>query len=140
MVTLDGKPLSGAVISQSGDWSWTQEEFTQEAKTDSEGGFILPPIIAHTILASVLPAQIIILQTIRIEYGGTTYNGFMYEKTNYDKFSELGGTSFNLVCELSNKKDYIGDDSPRDKMVFLYNKDTAYGVCRVVPSPFLTKE
>lgn len=134
-VTQNGKPVPGVKLHQSVNWAWGQKEFTFETVADADGKFIFHPILAHSFFAGIVPAEIDIKQTLRINHEGANYDGWMYNKSDYNNLSELitGEVSLNLTCELTTKKDHFGDNSPIDAKSSPSEKDTAYGICRIAP-------
>ncbi|WP_246004546.1 carboxypeptidase-like regulatory domain-containing protein [Plasticicumulans acidivorans] len=100
-VVLDhGKPVEGARIERSFTWQSNGETGVDETHTDARGSFSLPVIFRRSLLASLLPHEPFIRQTILIHHAGKTYQAWMFNKGEYAENGELGGRPISLVCRL----------------------------------------
>jgi hypothetical protein len=109
-VTLNGKPVAKAKVI----WEilFDGQKLMSESITDEMGNFFLPAVYDRSIW-KYTPFEIVIGQTINIEYESKTYLAFGTSKRNFDLGGELnspiviasGGelTPFILTCELTNK-------------------------------------
>lgn len=101
-VLLDGKPVAGAKIEQQYIWLWDQKTRTFSTTTDAQGHFSFPDRVEKSFFATVIPTGQKINQTIKIVHDNNEYDGWLHDKDNYTRQSESGGSSFNLVCEITN--------------------------------------
>jgi hypothetical protein len=116
VVMNQGKPVVGAVVEQQYFWHWKSERGQTEVKTDAEGKFTFPAIIKSSLMASVLPHEPFIEQTILIKQEDNTYKAWMFDKRDYEKNGELEGKSIFIDCNLQNQ---------------LSHKGKIYGICEL---------
>jgi len=108
-VVLDhGKPVEGAVIERSYEWSWKNQKGGDQAATDAEGAFSLPVIWGRSLSASLLPHEPNVRQTLLITYQGKTYDGWFFNKGDYRENDELG-RPIRLVCRLESEPQRRGE-------------------------------
>ena len=124
LITINGKPVPYAEVSESATWNWNKEEFSFGKKTEKDGTFSFSPIISHSFFAGILPEEIRIKQMIRITYDNVTYDGWMHFKQDYGNLSEIEGGRLDVICELTNSKDYLSKKVPE-------NGTAPYGICRL---------
>ena len=108
VVTNQGKPVFGAVVEQQYFWQWKSEHGQTQLKTDAEGKFTFPAIIKSSVMASLLPHEKIIEQTILIKHEGNIYKAWMFDKRDYEKNGELDGKSIFMDCNLQNQLSHNG--------------------------------
>lgn len=109
-VVLDhGAPVEGARIERTYNWGWNDKKGGDHAVTDGQGAFALPSLWGSSLLASVLPHEPVVEQTILIHHGGNVYKGWMYDKHNYAENGELRGKSISLVCRLEAEPTHHGN-------------------------------
>lgn len=100
-VVLDhGRPVEGAVIERSYEWSWKDQSGDDSTTTDARGVFSLPVIWGHSLSASLLPHEPLISQTILIRYDGKSYDAWLFSKGGYQENDELDGRAISLTCRL----------------------------------------
>lgn len=100
-VVLDhGKPVEGASIERSYKWMWNDQTGGDTATTNSQGAFSLPAIWGHSFMASILPHEPVVRQTILIKAGGKSYDAWMFTRGNYQENAELNGRPIVLACRL----------------------------------------
>jgi len=99
VVVSQGKPVAGAVIERSYDWSWKEQQGKDQVVTDDKGEFYLSPIVGTAFLGW-LPHQPMVQQTISIKHGGRSYDAWLYTKSNYRPNGELSGKPIQLYCSL----------------------------------------
>lgn len=118
-VVQKGKPVEGAVVEREYFWHLKDQQVVEEVKTNAKGEFEFPEATGSSFLGSFLPHEPNVRQTIQIKLGGQTYMAWAYYKSNYDRFSELGGKPISLVCDLDAKPSHKG---PNNKV---------YGICEL---------
>lgn len=116
VVLKSGTPISGAVVEQEFVWSWNDEVGRTSVKTDTLGQFRFPAQVRHSLLASLLPHEPRIKQTILIRYSGETFQAWLLDKSSYKEDSELGGRPIALICDLDAAVEHQGE---------------VYGMCRI---------
>lgn len=100
-VVLDhGKPVEGARIEQSWEWGWNDTKGHQEAVTDQRGTFAFSPVWRHSLMASLLPHEPVVVQTILVHFAGETYKAWMFDKHTYKENGELGNKPVEIICRL----------------------------------------
>lgn len=109
VVTHQGKPVVGAIVEQHYVWHWKNERGQTQVNTDAEGKFRFPAIVKSSLMASVLPHEKIIEQTILIKHEGNTYKAWVFDKSNYNQNGELKGKPIVIECELQNPLTHKGD-------------------------------
>lgn len=105
----NGKPVAGATIEREFRWAWGDEVGTDKTTTADDGSFHLPRIERSSFWGSILPHEPTIRQTIKIKVNGKTYDGWLYDKHNYDDKGERGGLALKLLCSLENTPQRHGD-------------------------------
>ncbi len=99
VVSMDGKPLSGAKVTH---WyKWKDEAFTQEIETDLNGKFAFKGVSKKSFFWSIFPHNPAIGQEIKISYGGETYTAWRFKKGDYELNSESNGTALFMACDLN---------------------------------------
>lgn len=124
-VMINGEPAALAEINQEIVFSWRDKIFKAETKSDMAGNFSLSAITHREVLAHLLPHQPNIKQTIFITYNGVEYPAWFFDKSDYLLLSEIDGKPINLVCELTNKKDYLIQGQEESL------GNVPYGICRL---------
>jgi len=99
VVVSQGKPVAGAIIERSFDWTWKNKKGEDQTSTNDKGEFHLPEIVGTAFLGW-LPHQAMIQQTILIKHGGRSYDAWLYTKSNYRTNGELNGKPIQLYCSL----------------------------------------
>lgn len=100
-VVLDhGRPVEGARIEQDWEWDWNATKGHQEAVTDQQGAFALSSVWRRSLLASLLPHEPVVVQTILIHFSGKTCKAWMFDKHTYRENGELGNRPIKIVCRL----------------------------------------
>lgn len=117
VVTLAGKPVSGAEITRSYKWQGPDLSGKESVTSDTQGRFHFDATFESAILPSLFPHNPSILQEIMIQHHGKEYEAWMFMKGNYDENGELGGKPIKVSCELN-------DEASRDSGFF--------GICRLV--------
>ncbi len=107
-VLQDGKPVAGAVVEREFRWAWKQENGTDTALTDAQGGFRFPAIERSSLMGSLLPHQPNVRQTILIKHGGKTHKAWMFDKKNYRAEGEIGRPIV-MTCRLESEPTHHGD-------------------------------
>ena len=125
-VMINGEPATFAEINQEIIFSWREKIFKAETKSDMDGNFSLPAITYREVSAHLLPHQPNIRQTILISYNGVEYPAWFFNKSDYLLLTELEGKSVNLVCELTNEKDYLLPSQDKS------SSNVPYGICRLI--------
>jgi hypothetical protein len=111
LVTLNGKPVANAKVTR--EVLFRDEKLNSETITDANGNFLLPAVYDRTIWKHT-PFEVVIGQTINIEYDNNKYLAFRTSKRNFDVDGELNSpiaiengealTPFILACELTNEE------------------------------------
>ena len=109
VVTLKGKPVANAKVTR--EVVFRDEKLNSETVTDENGIFLLSAVYDRTIWKHT-PFEVVIGQTINIEYDNNQYLAFGTSKRNFDLGGELNPsnvianagelTPFILTCELNN--------------------------------------
>jgi len=124
-VLMNGKPVSGAKVTQTADYKDKIHSFT--TITDDQGRFHFDDIYTYSLRLS----ETAILQKIVIDYDGKEYLAWKLMKRHEHRFGELNDEStneknmqsINLTCELTNdqgNEQYIGSE---------LNRRIVYGLC-----------
>ena len=100
VVVSDGKPIAGAAIEREYVWGWNDRRGGDKTVTDASGQFKFPAIVNSSLMASMLPHEPAVKQTIVIRVNGQAYEGWIATKPNYDHNGELDGKPIKLYCEL----------------------------------------
>ncbi len=119
VVVHKGKPVEGATVEWEYFWHLKDQKAVAEVKTNAKGEFQFPEATGSSFLGSFLPHEPIVEQTIRIKVGDKTYMAWAYNRSNYDKLSELGGKPISLICDLDSPPSHKGPD------------DRVYGICEL---------
>jgi hypothetical protein len=115
-VVINGKPVSGAEVTQITLWSKPGEVPDVTSRTDVQGRFSFPEITRPAGFFNLVPAEIAIVQKINISFEGKEYRGWLNTKSNFDREGERG-RPLRFVCELTHVPSNTGGD---------------FGVCRLV--------
>ena len=118
VVTKNGKPVEGAVVSQWAKLNFNKNEFVNETKTDSDGRFSFNAIYTNTV-NRFLPSANTVTQEIKINYQGKTYRAWVSVKDNYDYDGELNNIK-KLIGERDQMKVFptkIQDAAIREKII-----------------------
>ncbi len=103
-VVLDhGKPVEGARIEKSWEWAWNDRKGHNETVTDQHGTFAFPPVWRRSLLASLLPHEPVVVQTILIHFAGKTYKAWMFDKHTYQENGELENRPIHIICRLESE-------------------------------------
>jgi hypothetical protein len=102
VVVSNGKPVAGAVLERTYDWTWKNQKGRDETVTNDKGEFHFPEITGFALLGW-LPHEPVIEQTIRITYDAKSYVAWGHNKHNYDRNGELNGKTPMLYCALEAK-------------------------------------
>lgn len=114
---LDGdKPVAGAVIEREFRWGWKDEIGIDKTTSGADGAFSLPVIERSSFLASFLPHEPVIRQTLTIRHDGKAYEAWLYNKHNYDDNGELDGRPIKITCRL---------ETPPQR------RGSVYGICEI---------
>lgn len=100
-ITLDGKPVKGAVIERWIKWKDKDGEKDQYT-TDDRGAFYLPTIKVNTKLPSF--SQLVITQELKVIHNNANYNIWALSKMNKNEYSELDGKPVDFRCELTKEE------------------------------------
>ncbi len=97
-ITLNGKPVKGAVIER---WiKWKDEDGEKDQfTTDDKGAFYLPAIKVNAKLPSF--SQLVITQELKVIYQNINYNIWALSKMNKNEYGELDGKPVDFRCELN---------------------------------------
>ena len=88
-VVSGGKPVAGATLERTYDWSWGNQQGRDETKTDANGEFAFPPIKKIMILGSLLPHQPYIKQWILIKVEDKIHEAWEARKQDYALHGEI---------------------------------------------------
>jgi len=106
-VLMDGKPVSGAEVTQTADYK--NKIHTYTTITDDQGRFHFDDMYEYSMRLS----ETAILQKITIEFDGKEYLAWKLMKKNEHQYGELNDASIpdsdiqkiNLTCELTGNQD-----------------------------------
>jgi len=100
-ITLNGKPVKGAVIER---WiKWKDKDGEKDQFTiDDNGAFSLPEIKVNAKLASF--SQLVISQELKVIHQNVNYNIWALSKMNKNEYGELDGKPVDFRCELSTEE------------------------------------
>jgi hypothetical protein len=111
VVTLQGKPVANAKVTR--EVLFRDQKLNSETITDEKGNFSLPAVYERTVWKHT-PFEVVIGQTINIEFENKQYLAFRTSKRNFDVDGELNSpiaiengqvlTPFILACELTNEE------------------------------------
>ena len=101
-----GKPVVNAKVIRTTDW---KNKKTDEVITDGNGYFDMPAIYESS-LASVLPMEFVVAQTIAVVVDGEPVDFWTGVKRKKDENSEGQGEAPVVSCELSNEAAVITVD------------------------------
>jgi hypothetical protein len=73
---------------------------TDRTTTDPAGRFSFPEIAVRTFLATVLPHEPMVEQTVTIRYRGREYLAWEHVRRSYEPTDELGGMALDFTCDL----------------------------------------
>ena len=115
VITLDGKPVEGAQVTQEVLYKDADEVPATMVTSDAQGNFVFEEVTHGAGLSRMLPGQVSIVQRLVIRYQGKEYEGWRHNKSSVEPNSELDGHPLRLVCELTTPPDFEG---------------THFGICR----------
>lgn len=101
VVLLNGNPVPDAVVKQTFNFGWTDEEGTVTTKTDKYGKFKFPKISRFSIATSIFPHEPVISQFMEITHESKAYKAWLFFKRDYSDNGELNGKPINIICELT---------------------------------------
>jgi|SRR5690554_630401 hypothetical protein len=99
-LALNGEPLSNVRVTR--QWEWHKRR-SDEAITDAEGYVTFPPVYESSV-TRLLPAEIVIGQRLSVELKDEVVIFWQNSKREAIENSEYGGSSFDVICELSDEK------------------------------------
>lgn len=99
-LVLNGEPLKNAKVTR--QWEWHKRR-SDEAVTDAEGHVTFPAVYESSV-TRLLPAEIVIGQRLSVELNDEVIIFWQNSKREAVENSEYGGSSFDVVCELSEEK------------------------------------
>lgn len=109
-VTLQGKPVANAKVTR--EVIFRDQKLNSETFTDENGNFSLPAVYDRTVWKHT-PFEVVIGQTINIEYDNKLYLALGTSKRNFDINGELNSPAvinagkevipYVLTCELTHK-------------------------------------
>jgi hypothetical protein len=127
-VTLNGKPVMDAVVTQNTHFTWGNKDFSATVTTSkgaNPGSFVFPKVVTHNILAHLLPHEPSVSQKMTLMYKDTNYILWYYNRHDYTDMSELDRHEpIHLTCELT-------DPEIRFNGTATVQGNVAYGVCRL---------
>ncbi|WP_102794751.1 DUF6795 domain-containing protein [Bowmanella denitrificans] len=103
VVLLNGKPVEGAEVTSSYDWSVKDEKKSKTVITDSHGTFHFKEWKSQSVLSLVFPIQPVISQKITINYSGQEYTAWRNIKSTYGTGDEVGKSPIRIECELNSE-------------------------------------
>lgn len=123
IVTDQGRPVEGAEVERWYRWHWWDRIGIDRTATDSSGRFSFPEIAVRSFLATVLPHEPVVRQTITIRHQGREYRAWEHVRHSYEPIDELGGIVLDFTCDLGNDPGYqlVSD---REKLGYA-------GICRL---------
>lgn len=104
-LTLNGEPLKGIKVTR--QWEWHKRQ-SDEAITDAEG-YVTFPVVYESSVTRLLPAEIVIGQQLSVILNGEEKIFWSNAKREPKPNSEYGGSSFNVMCELTAEEVVIRD-------------------------------
>src|SRR5690606_21292952 len=104
-LTLSGEPLKGVKVTR--QWEWHKRQ-SDEAITDAEG-YVTFPVVYESSVTRLLPAEIVIGQQLSVILNGEEKIFWSNAKREPEQNSEYGGSSFNVMCELTEEEVVIRD-------------------------------
>ena len=103
VITLDGKPASGALLKRTVDH---QKPKSDETHTDANGHFEFPAFFEKTI-AKYLPMEFVVGQKIMVTYQEKNYKIWSGVKSTPEENSEARGKALVVKCELNSEKKLV---------------------------------
>jgi len=104
VITLDGKPVAGALIKRTVDKAHTHGEVTDETTTDVNGYFEMPSVWDRSLIGKVLPMEFAVPQEVFVYVDGQEYKIWSGVKRRKEEFSESSGQPLVVRCELKSEK------------------------------------
>lgn len=106
-VTRDGRPVAGATIVRTYNWTSNDKKGGDETKTDASGEFSFPAIYQTMLLGSLLPHEPVVRQKLTMQLDGKLYELFECSRHNYKEGCEFGYdiviNPLELACDLANE-------------------------------------
>lgn len=103
VITLNGKPVSGALIKRHLKFAYKIEK-EDEVETDSDGGFFLPEVKIESKIPSDIFSQESTSQHITVEYGGEEYDLWSSKLPSINEPSEYRKKLSSLKGELESER------------------------------------
>lgn len=100
LVTKGGEPAGGVRVERTWEWGWNAKTGSDVAVTEPDGRFAFPTVTDSSILASILPHQPSVTQSISAHAPHRKVEIWRTDKGNYEMNGELEGRPINVICHL----------------------------------------
>ena len=107
VITLDGKPVAGALIQRTVDKAHTHGEVTDETTTDADGYFEMPSVWDRSLIGKVLPMEFAVHQEVLVRVDETQYKIWSGVKRKPEENAESKGKPLIVQCELNGEEKII---------------------------------
>lgn len=94
----DGQPAAGITLERKWKWGWNDKESSDQTITSANGEFSFPAVNESSFLASLLPHEPDVLQTITAFTGKGSIEIWAASKKSYELNSEMDGRPISVTC------------------------------------------